>query len=102
MTPAIASEPYCDEAPSRSTSIRSMAIGGISLRSTADDPRPTEPLRLTSAEVCRRLPLMSTSVWSGARPRSVAGRSESVPSVSDGCGKLKEGTSWLSSLLVSV
>src|SRR3546814_5065252 len=40
MTPAMASEPYCDEAPSRSTSIRSIAIGGIVFMSTPDEPRP--------------------------------------------------------------
>src|SRR3546814_2042007 len=100
LTPALSSDPESDEAPSRSTSIRSIAIGGISLRSTDDEPRPTDPLRLSSAEVWRRLPLISTRVWSGARPRSVAGRIESVPSVSDGGGKLNEGTSWVRTLLV--
>lgn len=40
MTPAMASEPYSAEAPSRSTSMRSMAAMGMALRSTGDDPRP--------------------------------------------------------------
>ena len=57
---------------------------------------------LSSAETWRRLPLTSTSVWSGLSPRSVAGRSTSVPSAIDGCGKLNDGTSWLRILLVSV
>jgi hypothetical protein len=35
--------------------------------------------------------LTSTSVWSGARPRRVAGRTVSVPSVIDGREKLIEG-----------
>jgi len=40
ITPAIASEPYCAEAPSRSTSTRSMAEIGIEFRSTGDELRP--------------------------------------------------------------
>jgi hypothetical protein len=50
MTPAMASEPYWAEAPSRSTSTRSMAALGMALRSTAAEPRPIEPLTLTRAE----------------------------------------------------
>ena len=73
ITPAIASEPYCAAAPSRSTSIRLIARPGIRLRSTAALPRPTVPLMLSSAETWRRLPLTRTRVWSGLRPRSVAG-----------------------------
>ena len=102
ITPAIASEPYCEEAPSRSTSMRLIARPGIRLRSTAALPRPTVPLMLSSAETWRRLPLTSTRVWSGLRPRSVAGRSASVPSAIEGCGKLNEGTRLLRILLVSV
>ena len=101
MTPAIASDPYCDEAPSRSTSIRSIASAGIEFRSTAAEPRPIVPLMLSSAAVCRRLPLTSTSVWSGDSPRRVAGRNASEPSAMAGWGKLKLGTSLLRILLVS-
>src|SRR3546814_17634729 len=57
MTPAMASEPYCDEAPSRSTSIRSIAIGGIVFMSTPDEPRPPATLRYRSRDMFRRLPL---------------------------------------------
>ena len=39
-TPAIASEPYWAEAPSRNTSIRSMALAGIAFRSTPLEPAP--------------------------------------------------------------
>jgi hypothetical protein len=49
MTPAIASEPYCAAAPSRSTSIRSIADTGIAFRSTPVDPRPMLPFRCTRA-----------------------------------------------------
>lgn len=49
ITPAIASEPYNAEAPSRSTSTRSIAEVGMAFRSTAAEPRPMEPLTLTSA-----------------------------------------------------
>ena len=45
MTPAIASEPYCAAAPSRRTSMWSIAETGIALRSTPVDPRPMLPLR---------------------------------------------------------
>ena len=102
MTPAMASEPYCEEAPSRSTSMRLIASPGTRLRSTAALPRPTVPLMLSSADTWRRFPLISTSVWSGLSPRSVAGRSASEPSAMAGWGKLNEGTSWLRILLVSV
>ncbi len=69
--------------------------------STAAEPRPTVPLMLSSAETWRRLPFTSTSVWSGASPRKVAGRTASEPSEIAGCGKLKLGTSRLRMRLVS-
>ena len=37
-TPAIASEPYCADAPSRNTSMRSIAAAGIVFMSTPDEP----------------------------------------------------------------
>ena len=43
MTPAMASEPYCADAPSRNTSIRSMAKEGICARSA--DWAPLLPSR---------------------------------------------------------
>ena len=96
MTPAIASEPYCAAAPSRRISIRSIALAGMALRSTIPEPRPMLPFTLIRALECRRLPLTSTSTWSGARPRRVAGRVWSVPSVMVGRGKLKDGASdWM-------
>ena len=102
MTPAIASEPYWAAAPSRRTSTRLSAMEGMRLMSTAEVPRPTEPLMLSSDAVWRRLPLIRTSVWSGPSPRSVAGRTTSVPSVMEGWGKLKLGNCSFSSRLVSV
>src|SRR2546430_4677838 len=56
MTPAIASDPYWAAAPSRSTSMRSIAAAGIALRSTPTVPRPNVPLTCTSALEWRRLP----------------------------------------------
>jgi hypothetical protein len=85
-TPAIASEPYCAAAPSRSTSMRSIMLAGIAFRSTAACPRPIEPFTFTSALVCRRLPFTSTSTWSAPSPRSVAGRTWSVPSETSRAG----------------
>ncbi len=92
MTPAIASEPYCAAAPSRSTSMRSMALMGMVFRSAGDEPRPAVPLTLTTAVVCQRLPSTSTSVWSGDRPRSCAGRTAEVPSAMAGRGKFSDGS----------
>ncbi len=76
MTPAMASEPYWAVAPSRSTSTRRSAMDGIAARSGPCEPNetPFPPFQSTTAERCRRLPLMRTSVWSGARLRSIAGR----------------------------
>ena len=93
MTPAMASEPYCAAAPSRSTSILAIAEAGIAFRSTPVVPRPMTPEVATCALWWRRLPLMRTSTWSGPRPRRVAGRTVSAPSDSVGRGKLKEGAS---------
>ncbi|MCS4035817.1 hypothetical protein GGQ01_000866 [Salinibacter ruber] len=88
----MASDPYCEDAPSRSTSIRSMALAGIAFRSIGLDPPDTPaPSRLTRADLCRRLPFTSTSVWSGLRPRSVNERRASIPSESVFCGKLTDG-----------
>src|SRR5690606_17841394 len=67
-TPAMASEPYSAEAPSRSTSRRWIAPVGKVARSTGAWPvRPPAP---NSAVVCQRLPLTRTRVWLGLRPRS--------------------------------
>jgi hypothetical protein len=101
MTPAMASEPYCAEAPSRSTSTVRTAAVGMVLRSTAAEPRPAEPLTFTSEAEWRRLLFTSTRVWSGARPRSCAGRTVSVPSVRPGRGKLKEGSATERDWLIS-
>jgi hypothetical protein len=91
-TPAIASEPYCAAAPSRSTSTWSIAASGIAFRSTGAEPRPRVPLTLTTAEVWRRLPFTSTRVWSGDRPRSWAGRTASLASAPTGRGKFIDGS----------
>ncbi len=60
-TPPMASEPYTAEAPSLSTSIRSMAATGIEFRST-ESLAPFPP-------GTNRRPLSSTSVRAGPRPR---------------------------------
>ena len=98
ITPAIASEPYCAAAPSRSTSIDWMADRGIALMSVPAEPRPMVCCTLTSACWWRRLPFTSTSSWSGPRPRSVAGRMMSVPSLMKVVVKLKDGSSSCSTL----
>src|SRR5262245_33275164 len=60
-TPAMASDPYCAAAPSRSTSMWSIAEIGIAFKSTLVDPRPMLLLTCTSALWCRRLLSTSTS-----------------------------------------
>jgi hypothetical protein len=91
ITPAIASEPYCAEAPSRSTSMWSIAAIGMVLRSTACEPRPSTPLVRMRAPGCQRLPSTSTNTWSGDSPRNCAGRCESAVSAADGRGKVSDG-----------
>ena len=69
----MASDPYCAAAPSRSTSMRASAAAGRLRRSVPPVPYPITPSSTRShAMLCRRLPLTSTSVWSGASPRKVA------------------------------
>ncbi len=101
ITPAMASEPYCAEEPSRSTSTFAIAAAGICPKSTACEPWLTVPngsaCRLTSAERWRRLPLISTSVSSGGRLRRLAGRMKAVPSAIGKRWVLNEGAmmaSW--------
>jgi hypothetical protein len=70
----MASEPYWAEAPSRSTSMRSMAEAGIRSRSTGAPPRPTRARLLIRAVPWRRLPLTRNRAWSPFRPRMVMAR----------------------------
>ena len=93
ITPDMASEPYCAEAPSLSTSILFMALTGIAFMSTPAVPFPTDVFTCIRALLWRRFPFTSTRTWSGPRPRSVAGRRASVPSLMVELEKLKEGTS---------
>ena len=80
-TPAMASEPYCAAAPSRSTSTCRSAIDGMLEMSGPCAPSATPlPIQVMTAPRCRRFPFTSTSVWSGARPRRVAGRMSRAPS----------------------
>ena len=76
ITPAMASEPYCAAAPSRSTSTWLSAMAGITEMSGPWEPyaTPLPPCHSSTEERWRRLPLTSTSTWSGARLRSMAGR----------------------------
>ncbi len=60
ITPAIASEPYCAEAPSRKTSNLSIAKAGIAFKSVPTDPLPGVPLIFTKEEVCLLFPFNKT------------------------------------------
>ena len=92
MTPATASLPYWAPAPSRRISIWSMAPGGIALTSTGT--MPAKLLSVSSTALAwRRLPLTSTSTWSGARPRSWMPRTESAAPLDSMRGKLIDGAS---------
>ena len=76
ITPAMASEPYWAAAPSRSTSTCRRAMAGMAEMSGPCEPyaTPLPPCQSMIDERWRRLPFTSTSVWSGARLRSIAGR----------------------------
>jgi hypothetical protein len=67
ITPPTASVPYTADAPSRSTSMRSIAANGMLLRSTA-----TVPPMLPNGWLASRRPLSSTSVELAPRPRMLA------------------------------
>ena len=51
ITPAIASEPYCADAPSLNTSIFSTANAGIAFISVPTAPLPGVPLIFTNEDV---------------------------------------------------
>ncbi|SST11394.1 Uncharacterised protein [Acinetobacter baumannii] len=83
ITPPMASVPYSAEAPSRSTSTRSMAAKGMVLRSTA------EP---SMALFARRRPLSSTRVLFAPIPRRSANE---APPVALPTERLELYTPWL-------
>ena len=94
MTPAMASEPYCAAAPSRNTSTCRSAMAGIVEMSGPWEPKatPLPPCQSMIAERWRRLPFTRTSVWSGARFRSIAGRTTVEASLMGCVLTLNEGT----------
>ncbi|MNN30590.1 hypothetical protein D3C81_1442440 [compost metagenome] len=73
-TPATASEPYTDEAPSRRTSTRSIMAVGRTFRS-AEPTEPREPAGET------RRPFSSTRVRLGPMPRRPIVLAPGPPSV---------------------
>ena len=94
MTPAMASEPYCAAAPSRSTSTWRSAMDGMAEMSGPCDPKatPLPPCQSMMDERWRRLPLTRTRVWSGARLRSIAGRTTVEASLMGCVFTLNDGT----------
>ena len=93
MTPAMASEPYCADAPSRSTSTCRSAIAGMVEMSGPCAPSVTPANQATTDERWRRLPFTRTSVWSWARLRSVAGRTSVAASLIGWVATLNDGIS---------
>src|SRR3546814_4963016 len=94
--PAIATEPYSDDAPSSSTSMRSMIDSGIVLRST-DEPTPE-----AEDSLIQRTPSTSTSTRLEPRwRRSTVAAPAPTPPPSGGKPKLRseEHTSELQSLM---
>ena len=82
MTPAIASEPYCAEAPSRNTSMRFSAAPGMAAASGPCEPLEMPlPSQVMTEARWRRLPLTNIKVWSGAKPRKLAGRTRVAASL---------------------
>ena len=99
MTPAMASEPYCAAAPSRSTSTCRRAMDGMADRSgpCAPSAMPLPSQAMTAAR-WRRLPLTRISVWSGAMLRRLAGRTMVAASLMGWVLTLNDGTTvrnWL-------
>ena len=99
MTPAMASDPYWAAAPSRSTSTWRRAMDGMAEMSGPCDPKatPLPPCQSMIDERWRRLPLMRTRVWSGARLRSIAGLTTVEASLMGCVFTLNDGTtvrSW--------
>ena len=89
MIPAMASEPYCAEAPSRRTSSRSSAIAGMADRSGPwEPPEIPAPSSAITAARWRRLPFTNTSVASGGSERRVAGRMNVAASLMGSCATL--------------
>ena len=91
-TPAMASEPYWADAPSRRTSTWRTAMAGIAEMSGpwAPSAKPP-PIHMMMEARWRRLPLTSTSVWSGAIPRRLAGRTMRAASPTAWGFTLKDG-----------
>ena len=74
--------------------MRPSAWPGICDRSGPCEPCASwPPATWTKAERCMRLPLISTRIWSGGRPRSVGGRTKAEASPSRLRCWLNEGTS---------
>lgn len=92
ITPAMASEPYWAAAPSRSTSMRSMAAVGIRSRSTGTAAVPTRALLLIIAVLWRRLPFTRISTWSPPRPRMLMPRTRKAVPPPLMVGALKDGS----------
>ncbi len=61
-TPAIASEPYCAEAPSLNNSILFIADIGMVFKSVPEFPLPLVPYRFIKEDWCLLFPLIKTNV----------------------------------------
>ena len=93
MTPAMASEPYCADAPSRSTSACRIAMEGMTEMSGPCEPSATPlPSHVMTAARWRRLPFTRISVWSGARLRRFTGRTIVAASLIGWVATLNDGT----------
>ena len=91
MTPAMASEPYWAEAPSRRTSTCRRAIDGMVEMSGPCAPSVTPPNHATTDERWRRLPFTRMRVWSCERLRRLAGRTRVAASLMGWVATLNEG-----------
>ena len=101
-TPAMASEPYCAAAPSRSSSIWRTAMAGTTEMSGPCEPSAMPfPSHVITALRCRRLPLTRNRKWSGARFRRFVGLT-TVAASEIGCVlTLNEGASVRSTSAMS-
>ena len=80
ITPAMASDPYCADAPSRKTSTFFRAAAGILFRSTPTSPFPGVSFIYTKALWFFLFPLIKTKVLLGPKPLKSAGSKCAVAS----------------------
>ena len=98
ITPAIASEPYCADAPSLNTWMSLIASIGIPEISEPVSPLPGEVCVYNNADKFLRLPLISIKVLLGPMFLISYGSNKEVASFTGVCTVLKDGILYCNAL----